>query len=61
MTNTIKRQLSLSSIWDRLVRIVAVGAAFVVTLDRLPESASEWAALAVAIAAASYTGKGDGQ
>ncbi len=56
---TLARQFSFSSIWDRLVRIVAVGAAFVVTLDRLPESAAEWSALVVAIAAASYTGKGD--
>ncbi len=56
---TLARQFSFSSIWDRLVRIAAVGAAFIVSLGRLPETAAEIAALVGAIAAASYTGKGD--
>jgi hypothetical protein len=55
----LERQLSLASIWDRLIRVIAVGAAFIVTLERVPQVAPEWAAFVVAIAAASYTGKGD--
>jgi hypothetical protein len=55
MNGTLQRQFSLANIWDRVVRVVAVIAAFIAEAG-VPATPQSWALLVGAVAAASYTG-----
>ena len=53
----VGRQFSLKSAWDRIVRMLAVGAAAVTALGHVPDNMMEWVGIVGAVLAASYTGK----
>lgn len=57
MKGALARQFSFANVWDRLVRVIAVGAGWIAA-NGVPQDAKTWAAFVVVLAGSSYTGEG---